>query len=656
MAAGLAFLTSAAVLVFCLPAMGFQFDVGEFEASLDTTLSYGATFRTEDPDSRLVSIGKEGGEAYSENVDDGTLNYDTGLVSSTAKITSELELSYLYFGGFFRGTGFYDFVNMDSDREHVPLTDEAKDLVGSDVRLLDAFLAVDFDAGMVPITLRVGEQMLSWGESTFITNSINTINRADVAALRLPGSEIKEALIPEGMAYLAVGATENISVEAYYEYDWEQTDIDPSGSYFSTNDFAGEGGSKVMLGFGDWSDQGTDLGLLGFDEDFMGVKRDPTVEADDDGQYGLALRMFAPGLNDTEFGFFYINYHSHLPIISGKSGTQAGFGNAVAAATTLSMYSDPTSPTYGNAEASVQYGAAAGQAVGATGAASSAAGVLAVAGSTGGDTQYISAYITDLYSQTARYFTEYPEDIKLLGLSFNTDIAATGIAWQGEVSHRFDMPLQVDDVELLFAALTPLAAINPAVLENQLCPEGVGFEEIISGYIERDVTQFQTTLTKMLGPTLGTDSVAIVGEVGWTHVHDMPDKSVLRLNGPGTFTSGNSYHTLYGLHLGKEAESSDAFADADSWGYRLVVKATYNSVMGLVNLSPRIAWQHDVNGVSPGPGGNFLENRKAVTLGVNGEYQNRWEVDISYTSYFGAGRYNLINDRDFIGASIKYSF
>ena len=40
-------------------------------------------------------------------------------------------------------------------------------------------------------------------------------------------------------------------------------------------------------------------------------------------------------------------------------------------------------------------------------------------------------------------------------MSFNTQLQATGIALQGEVAYRKDVPLQYDDVELLFAALSP---------------------------------------------------------------------------------------------------------------------------------------------------------------------------------------------------------
>jgi len=111
-----------------------------------------------------------------------------------------------------------------------------------------------------------------------------------------------------------------------------------------------------------------------------------------------------------------------------------------------------------------------------------------------------------------------------------------------------------------------------------------------------------------------------------------------------------------GVHAGKKAEPSSAFADADSWGYRAVAKLDFNNAIGAVTLSPRIAWAHDVNGNTPGPGGSFVEDRKAITFGLGADYQSTWSADLSYTDFFGAGRYNLINDRDFVAFNIKYSF
>ena len=91
-----------------------------------------------------------------------------------------------------------------------------------------------------------------------------------------------------------------------------------------------------------------------------------------------------------------------------------------------------------------------------------AAGYATIAGNTalggGSVSSQATALATHEYAQTARYFTEFPEDIQLLGLSFNTQLGTTGVALQGEVSYRMDVPLQFDDVELLFAALTPFEA------------------------------------------------------------------------------------------------------------------------------------------------------------------------------------------------------
>jgi hypothetical protein len=90
-------------------------------------------------------------------------------------------------------------------------------------------------------------------------------------------------------------------------------------------------------------------------------------------------------------------------------------------------------------------------------------------------------------------------------------------------------------------------------------------------------------------------------------------------------------------------------------GLRAAGRLDYNNAIGAVNMSPRFSFAHDVSGISPGPGGNFIEGRKALTLGLGFQYRSTGS-GTSYTRYFGAGRYNLINDRDFLAANIKYSF
>jgi nitroreductase len=82
----------------------------------------------------------------------------------------------------------------------------------------------------------------------------------------------------------------------------------------------------------------------------------------------------------------------------------------------------------------------------------------------------------------------------------------------------------------------------------------------------------------------------------------------------------------------------------------------YGNAIGAVNLVPRFSFAQDVNGISPGPGGNFIEGRKGLTVGLGFNYISKWELDLSYTSFSGAGRYNLQNDRDFLAANVKFTF
>lgn len=618
----------------------FQFEHGEIQGSLDTTLSFGASWRVQDQDSDIIGIANDG-TAYSVNADDGNLNYDKGLVSSVAKITSELDLIYQNrFGTFIRGTAFYDFENEDGSRDKDDLTSDALDLVGSDIELLDAYIWASFDIGTMPAQVRVGEQVVSWGESTFIQNSINAVNPINVNALRLPGSELKEALLPEGMVWASIGIFENLTLEGFYLYDWDETEIDPPGSFWSTNDFAGEGGDTVMLGWGDVPEG-----------DFMGVPRGGTNWADDSGQFGLAARAYVPKLNDTEFGFYFMKYHSRLPVISATCGTIPGLINA---GNIPANVSPAIIGAYNPADFAGMVAAGVGAGATFTQAAVISQTLIAVGGNplNPAYASSVRAASTDAYARTASYHTEYPEDIKLFGVSFNTELKGSGIALQGEISHRLDAPLQVDDIELLYGALSPffLAAGNPYSGQLGAYLPGASVE----GYIEKDVTQVQFTATKVFGPTFGADQLLILGEAALTHVHNMPSKDSLRLNGPATYVGGNSGMAY--AHFPKPIEGSSHFADADSWGYRLVTRMDFNNAIGAINLKPRISWRHDVSGISPGPGGNFLEDRMAISFGVAADYQNRWSYDISYTNYFGAGRYNLINDRDIISANIKYSF
>jgi hypothetical protein len=602
------------------PAAAIEFSSGDFRVNIDTNLSYGVSVRVEDQDPGLIgkcniascvgflptgapviplaalpnSVQRAAPGRFSVNSDDGNLKYASGDVfSNAAKITQEISFNYgESTGGLLRWTGFYDFENQTRD----DISDLAKTKVGKDVLMLDAFVFHNFDIGTAPASVRLGRQVVSWGESTFIQQGINVINPVDLSKLRIAGAELKEAFLPLDMVWGSVSLSENLSIEALYMLEFEQTEPEPAGTYFSTNDFGSLGAEFVMLGFG-LTDEPADLGACfrpgAVPANNIGAVSScgtvvPRLEdryPSDNGQYGAAVRYFAPELNNTEFGFYYLRYHSRLPVASGIA-------------------------------------------------------------------------VTNGAANSARYFIEYPDDIDLYGISFNTTLEGSGIAVQGELSYRPNLPLQIDDVELLFAALSPLNAVIAQPFNRFYSQYGdLRPGQLVPGSARHEVSQLQYTLTKVFGPGnfLQADQISAVAEFGFTKVWDLPDASVLRYQGEGTdtgggadFLTGNSRNPITQV---------DGFATSFSWGYRLAGRADYNNFLGSAyTVSPRFAFNSDVNGTSPGPGGNFLEDRKSLTLGVEANYLNQWSADISYTRFYGAKALNLIGDRDFVSVIAKYAF
>ena len=607
-------LATALLAMTATSANAIEFSNDEWSGSFDTTISYGAAWRTGDLDP--ANIGKsannpieflgtnaERREAvgrWSVNNDDGNRNYpDSGdLISNTVKLTSELDVRWRNYGAFTRFSAFYDFQNAGKDF----LSDEADKRVGKDIRLLDLYIWGENEIGDRFLNWRLGRQVVSWGESTFIQGGINVINSVDVSRIRTAGAELKEAFEGVNMLYGSIDLTPSLSLEALYMFEFREIIPDPAGSFFSTNDIATPGGSYVMLGFGgpdqpvinpdlygtvctDGNYGASDSPLpveLVFAGCSFSVPRTDTRFAKDSGQYGFSLRYFAESMNATEFGFYYLKYHSRLPLISGIT-------------------------------------------------------------------------ITTPSVSSGRYFTEYPEGIDLFGMSFNSNIGTWALS--GEVSYRPKAPLQYDDVELLFAALTPLNPLIPAPwlrFKSQLGEFGPG--EGIRGWEEHKSWQAQATTTKLFGPNnfLKANQIAFVVEAGFNYVSDLPDKDYLRYNGPGTDTGGGADY-LTGDFRNPYTEP-DGFADDFSWGYRMLVRATYNDAIGPVTILPRIAWAHDVSGTTPGPGGSFIDGRKTLTLGLGFNYLEEWVFDFTYTSYFGGGSYNMLYDRDFFAASVRYSF
>jgi hypothetical protein len=393
------------------------------------------------------------------------------------------------------------------------------------------------------------------------------------------------------------------------------------------------------------------------------LPRESDAEPDESGQYGVAVRYFAESI-ETEFGLFYTNLHSNLPVISGHTPDISGsvleagieFLNSFAIpgriydTNNLSdirrfLMTDPASPPEIQA-----YGPLAG-----------------IALLSYGD-----------------YFVEYPEDIQMFGASFSTTLdiglPGGGTAISGEISMRKDQPFAREDGDSLSGAvgLPSLAchdAPTPYDCYSQFAPG-----EYNAGYVTTDYYQAELVFIHFFDQILGASRWTAVLDIAGSYL-DLPSKDEALLNSnynatlnhpwlpnvptvPGipafpfnlpypTFINNIAWGVLQNLTAAPEDKY---YPTSGAWGYKMRFTGDYDDVIAGINLRPTISFSHDVYGTTPTPIANFLEDRKAIGLSLEAIYLNDYSVNVSYTDFYGAEPYNALADRDYYSISASVSF
>ncbi|MFV3369419.1 DUF1302 domain-containing protein [Pseudomonas sp. NY15435] len=619
-------------------ALEFKLAENEITGSLDSTLSYGAMWRVQ---------GREKSNISDINADDGNRNFDTGLVSQVFKLTSDLSAKYQNYGLFMRGTAYYDTQIMDKRNDYYSttdgvvrpsqsypqddhFTDDTRHIAGRKAELLDAYLSGSWDVDEHPLTGRVGRQVLNWGEGVFYRGGVNTINPVDAARFHLPGSELKEVLVPVEALSFNLGLTDDLSMEAFYQWKWKETRLDSVGTYFSDTDLFSDGGEtayttetdplikELLAGYPTVAS----LGLLGNGPHGPNAFLDPNtgtfkvanigkdIEARDDGQFGVAFRYIAEELNSTEFGFYFVNYHAKEPQVAvdlrNYQGVDVdalnnllgplGLGEAVPGLATLDMAS--------NAEAR----------------------------------------------------RDYVEDIRMYGFSFNTTLGDASVS--GEIAYRPNMPISISATDDLLGDLLTQGVLGQtnlydgSVAAGQACAEVAGKQlcrgSLFENYERAETYNISLSTIYNFGPHLSFDSMTGVAELASEHIRGSSLKYTAWDGSERKFVGAQDKAYVGG-------NDDDVQISRDSYGYTLLLTGSWNDVYAGVKLSPYAVYQEDFSGNSDRTG-NFIEGRKAYTLGIDASYLNTFEVGTQYTNYYGAGSSNSMRDRDNVSITAKYSF
>ncbi|HLD68700.1 MAG TPA: DUF1302 domain-containing protein [Pseudomonas sp.] len=643
-------------------AVEFSFANDEISGSIDTTVSYGQLWRVQGRDKTNDDI----------NTNDGNRNFDTGLVSEVYKLTSEIEATYQNYGLFVRGTASYDTQLMDKrndfyDNNSVAqpsqnrpnndrFTYDTRHEAGRNAEILDAYVYGNWDVADMPVTVRLGNQVFNWGEGIFYRGGINTTNPVDAAKFRLPGAELKEVLVPVEALSFNLGLTDNLSMEAFYQFNWKESAIDPVGTYFAETDLFATGGSEAYSqnaafepaltplegtpfsflngrslydnaaagNLGLLAGQpGYDFGMNGTDYAFGDVIKVASVGSDinakNDGQFGLAFRYIAEELNSTEFGFFMVNYHSKEPQIAADFGNYDGLD--IAALRQAAQTGAILAPGLINDPLTT-------------------ANLLATIDSAG--------------NATAR--REYVEDIRMYGISFNTTLGEASVF--GELSYRPNLPIGMsttNDIlgDLLVQGVTGATNLyDQNIAGSEACAAVAGRQLCRSGVFHNyeRVESFNASLGTIynFGPALSFDSLFGVAELSSEHLRGS-GLQYTDFNGQERYYAGrpnSAYVTGF---------ERDDQINKNAYGYTLVMSGTWNDVYAGVNVSPFAVYKDDFEGNSHQTG-NFIEGRKAYTLGVKASYLNSLEAELQYTEFYGAGQNDSGRDRDNIGVNVKYSF
>ena len=309
-------------------AVNFQLFDGTVEGSFDTTLGYGLQMRTEKYD-RDLSQPWPGGSAAAElgnNQYGNRTLFDNkwDIFSNIVKASHDLQLNGSGWSVFVRGNYFYDFAMLNKDGQ-LPQAAENRAIKHGDIT--DAYFLTRLGSED-QFTVRLGKQVISWGENTFIGGAINDVNTVDITKIRQPGVELKDALVGTPAAYFSWQMTDALSLETFVLLGYDEIKIDPMGGFFGTLDVIADGGGFANAMAGPFPvclapDGGTcHLSLAGL----------PVTRSGDDipsygGQYGVALRYYAPNLgNGFDFGVYYQNLHDHNPQLSARAGLTPAMG------------------------------------------------------------------------------------------------------------------------------------------------------------------------------------------------------------------------------------------------------------------------------------------------------------------------------------------
>ena len=588
----------------CGSASAMKLDTGVdgLSATWVTNVTAGIGVRTKSPSCSLTGsptangCGSAANTAQWANGDDGNLNYRKGQpFTGYLSLTSELFLSMPSEGYKFlaRGTGMVDFLADRTERTTLPK--DVRHQAVHNGHLLDLWVQKDFHIGEQRAHVRLGNQVVNWGESYFASGGINATNAMDIQRLLIPGTQLKQALLPAPMISMSSNLPAGFSTEAYYQFQWNSNRYPPVGTFWSAFDVFGRGTQPGSFGAQNFNVGAVDAGTIAgpnskdrrtidtINRDLVnGVYAGPPYEAvgvpyntvlpGHKGQYGIRFG-YKPEGSDMNFGFYYLNYTDKAPVLS---------------------------------------------------------------------------YLADGTSQWS-----YLRNRKLYGVSTNFPVGDWAVA--AELSYR---PRDAVSMSGCYGAGGPSDASTnwAAGIDCQAWRDTKKYMLDINAQL--NMTKTNHSLLNMLGADLGVFTAELTwirypgidGNTPYASTINGQNVYQLVAAGYGTWLANNAA-LGYPIAAGK--------GTANSVGVTLDFNATYDgTVIPGWQVTPGITYYHAVKGNTPTFSANYQQGAKSANLYVLfNKNPQEWQAGVNYTAFFGGDALTQpYSDRNFIGAFVTRNF
>jgi hypothetical protein len=593
----------------------FPFEYERWTGALDSQLTAGLGIRLLNPNCGLVgdtssSCGTSANTSSWSAGDNGNLNFKKGqLFTGYVKFTSELIAHDNQDGIDFlaRATELYDPAAGATQRTE--LSQDAREQVVHNFRLLDLWVGKKFTVGDNAWRLRGGRQVLNWGESLYLYGGINATNAIDYQKSLIPGTQIKEFVLPAPMLSLAGQLGNGWNMEAYYQFGWNPNLYAPIGGYWSTADFLGNGyRDPFTFNTGNYNATGLDpaniahqppysvngrvpQGLInqinsGLLDGTQGVAAGILSDgrARNQGQFGISFHDKAPG-SAVDYGLYFIRYHDKSPVFN--------------------VVGEPYSQVSGGID----------------------------------------------------YRADYLENRLLFGASTNFQVGQW--AFGGELSFR------PKDAVALSGCFTPGAPLDANINFNPLGTAAAGgncplykdehkWETHLTGQM-----QLQPSETPWLLNTLHADSGFITWELVGTYYQGVSDIMTQQVNGVTVAQAPQAGYIVWLTSPGVNGIVEPKGTSLSTGGL-VDFNFTYDgTLLSGWQVTPGVTYFRAISGYTPNIAATYLKGAQSLNfyLLLN---QNPavWQAGLNYTTFFGGDEPSVMpyRDRDLIGAFVTYNF